>query len=538
MSVHEEIKKKARKSLEDLIKKGVDSKKALKQVQAEYMQGIVEIMANEINSLKIGFVTPTKLKDMAIGGLDLSNVLYKNSEKVSKNVLKVVNEHAKELNNAKELALKIYEGYDFKEDHLKVAKSLPKYLSDTMGKYNARMIKTPAVRAAYMKVFEAENEKQLHKALEVAMYERNRYFANRIAQTELHRVKTQQKAKEILEDEGIEVVQIRLSPSHPEIDICDYHSGVDLYGLGKGCYPKDKAPLPPYHPFCQCRVVPRLDLMLSDAKQISENPERELMNSFSEKDQVKIIGGKGLHEKWKRQGDLTGLVDSTKKPLYQLRLSESVLQKQSPITDLDGNDLLEERIIFNPKDLSDIEKRSLLHWTMSSNGFKFNIANRKNHPFHLSENQLDLDEFNITRDGHQQAFEDLFSKYKGENSDTLYRGVVIQSSDSEYAKSFDALKAGDIVQDVLPNSYSKSFDKGVHFANLSNADAHRHIVYELKGANTGNRFDIESLSDMPEEREVLVSGIKYKIIAIEKKEYTDRWGDTDKYTHVTIEEVE
>lgn len=349
MSMHDEIKAAARKSLEDLIKKGVDSKTALKQVQAKYIDDVVDIMANEINSLKIGAITPARLKKMALGDIDLSTNLYRHVQDVNANVLQVINEHTKGLNNAKELALKIYEGYEFNsKELLDVKNKVPKYLFDPLKQMNAKQLKTPALKAAYLQLLDAENEKDLNKALKVAMYERNRYFANRIAQTELHRIHTQAKAKRILEDEGVEVVQIKLSATHPKVDICDYHANLDAYGLGKGCYPKDKAPLPPYHPFCRCIVSNRLDLSLSDAKLIPDDPDLTLMRQFDETDQANIIGTKGMLEKWKHgDGSIIDLVDRTKKPLYRLKYAESVRSKPF-IGDLDGNELMEPLSVTIP----------------------------------------------------------------------------------------------------------------------------------------------------------------------------------------------
>jgi hypothetical protein len=77
-----------------------------------------------------------------------------------------------------------------------------------------------------------------------------RYFANRIAQTELHRAFTTKQAADLMEDEEVEWVQWRLSVTHPRPDICDLHAHVDRYGLGPGVYPKPLAPLPPAHPHC------------------------------------------------------------------------------------------------------------------------------------------------------------------------------------------------------------------------------------------------------------------------------------------------
>jgi len=59
---------------------------------------------------------------------------------------------------------------------------------------------------------------------------------------------TDQQARDLMEQDRIQYVQIRLSSKHPKTDICDYHAQVDLYGLGPGVYPKADAPKPPLPP--------------------------------------------------------------------------------------------------------------------------------------------------------------------------------------------------------------------------------------------------------------------------------------------------
>ena len=46
-----------------------------------------------------------------------------------------------------------------------------------------------------------------------------------------------------MEDDDIETVQWKLSSAHPCYDICDLYANADLYGLGKGIFPKDKVPM-------------------------------------------------------------------------------------------------------------------------------------------------------------------------------------------------------------------------------------------------------------------------------------------------------
>ena len=123
-------------------------------------------------------------------------------------------------------------------------------------------IRTAPLQAAYQQAinqFEAgAGMARLERALDVAYQERMRYFANRIAQTELHRTYSDQKAREFMADETVSVLQVVMSRTHPKFDICGLHAGLNKYGLGPGCYPKAEAPKPGFHPFCRCVLRPRV----------------------------------------------------------------------------------------------------------------------------------------------------------------------------------------------------------------------------------------------------------------------------------------
>lgn len=57
-------------------------------------------------------------------------------------------------------------------------------------------------------------------------------------------------------DDAVTAFRWRKSSRHPVFDICDLYAEADLYGLGKGVFPKDKAPGLPAHPHCLCHYSP------------------------------------------------------------------------------------------------------------------------------------------------------------------------------------------------------------------------------------------------------------------------------------------
>ncbi len=56
-------------------------------------------------------------------------------------------------------------------------------------------------------------------------------------------------------EDDIEIVQWKLSSAHSYYDICDLYANADLYGLGKGIYPKDKIPMLPDEVLAQIERV-------------------------------------------------------------------------------------------------------------------------------------------------------------------------------------------------------------------------------------------------------------------------------------------
>lgn len=102
------------------------------------------------------------------------------------------------------------------------------------------------------------------------------------------------------EDEDVVAYQWKLGSRHPAEDICDMYAEVDLYGLGKGVFPKDAAPVNPAHPHCLCHYAPVYESEL-EGKKRSNNVEaggNAWLKKQSLSVQEKILGVKG-REEWK-----------------------------------------------------------------------------------------------------------------------------------------------------------------------------------------------------------------------------------------------
>lgn len=258
-----------------------DVRAALLAAQADFGGGYAAALAEAFEQLLQTSISVGAVRAMTVGDVTLSRRLYLHATQTASEVTALVREHAKGVHQARELSLRLYDGYTPKDGirrplegsaRAQLPKALRTLTADPKtrrtldvfqqeGQRQAARLKTPALRAAYLEAFEAwkdgAGQQALKRKLDVAYREKNRFFANRIAQTELHRAHQAQVARDLMDDEETTAVQVRMNPTHPRTDICDLHARADLYGLGPGVYPKPKAPRPPFHPFCLCKLKSR-----------------------------------------------------------------------------------------------------------------------------------------------------------------------------------------------------------------------------------------------------------------------------------------
>lgn len=304
------------------IRAGAKPRAALDAVLKEFNADAIVGFREALNALLQSSLGNAEVKAYKVGRVKLSDALYANAQAVAGVSQQIIEKHMQGLHDARALAKTLYEGYDLKADPLKVVKPLPKYLQAEFDRFKAAALKTPALRAAYLEAIRKAEAgagmDALEKALKVAFYERNRYYANRIARTELHRNYTDQVAKELMEEEQIEYVQWRLSSKHPKVDICDRHAKLDAYGLGPGVYPKADAPKPPAHPFCLCVVSPRIDLDPKKPPRFNPKAERAFLANLPPKEARDVAGSWEKRRRVLEDGEtLEAIYNEGQDALYQ-----------------------------------------------------------------------------------------------------------------------------------------------------------------------------------------------------------------------------
>lgn len=330
-----------------LIQAGAAPRDAVQIVMESFQGEMAQTMATALSGILQTAVGTAEVMALEVGAVQLSRKLYAEGLAVSEAVQGAVTRHARGFLDARSLALQLFEGYGFREpgtEPLQFNKSnplLPRYMreallgDDAVRESMARAfaglqvdnLKTTALRAAYQQVIDALQEMEingagadlLEKRIEVAFYERMRYFAARIARTELHRAYAESEAGRLMDDADVEFLEVRRAPGGTAC-ICTLFAGRDLYGIGPGVYPKAVCPLPPFHPFCRCVTSPRLDLTGSRAAEREPDGDAYFLRRLDPSIAARVMGSQS-----KRDAVLRGLtpeqvVNAGRDPIYRVKV--------------------------------------------------------------------------------------------------------------------------------------------------------------------------------------------------------------------------
>ncbi len=333
------------------IREGEAPRDAVQTVMDRFAGAMAEKMATALSALLVQSVGSAEVLQMRVGDVALSEKLYAQAREVSQIVQGIVDRHAQGWQDARKLALELYEGYGFRkpgDEPLKINRNnplLPRYLrevllpiselSDDLRKHFARLhadnLSTQALRAAYLDVLRAIDAMEdgagaeaVEKALRVAYYEKARYQATRIALTELHRAYAEARARELMDDPEVQWVQWRLSTTHPITDICDYLATVDKWGMGPGVYPVGQAPVPGAHPFCRCILAPRLDLYGRQGLERPDAAQAVFRRAPDLRTAARIAGSREKLERVLAGEDPLAVYNTNTDPLYRIKLSGSL----------------------------------------------------------------------------------------------------------------------------------------------------------------------------------------------------------------------
>lgn len=320
---------KAIKAFEEEIKRLLKAGKTPKQAvdEAYKLYPVMKIMQGEIEPQLIGEmkrggavgVAKPLLKKAstavwAADGLTLSKRTTQGAKEVTKQAAAVIAEAVKKGQTVQKATLALFDGYGY--GHTLPEQDIPDFLKQLTQivkakeyggaefkstlrevERNLKKLNAQGLKAAYTQVKNAVlsgNEKRIEKAVYTATQERTRYFARRIARTEMARAYNDGFMSKWANDEDCVAFKWKMSSAHPFCDICDMYAEADLYGMGPGIFPKDKVPTLPVHPNCMCHLVPVIAgskrLKSETSKEQIEEGGREWLAKQSLPDRQRILG--------------------------------------------------------------------------------------------------------------------------------------------------------------------------------------------------------------------------------------------------------
>lgn len=335
-----------------LIRDGVPPRDAAQQVLDGFNGEMAATMAAALTTIMGQAIGSASVLELQIGAVALSQRLYAEAQVVAQAVQSIVQSHVDGLQDARRLALQLFEGYGFRlpgQEPLQFNAAnpqLPRYLREalltdsevlaemrlTFARLQVQGLSTEALRAAYASVLAAidgfadgSGYALLSRRLEIAFFERMRYFSSRIARTELHRAYALREAQLLLEDVDLEFIQVRRAPGRNTPCICALITGRDLYGLGPGVYPKAEAPVPGFHPFCMCVQSPRLDLTGRQPRPRDPNGDVYFLNRVGERVAARIMGSQARRDAVLRGLSAETVINAGRDSAHQVRAAGALV---------------------------------------------------------------------------------------------------------------------------------------------------------------------------------------------------------------------
>ncbi len=493
----------------------------------ESVKGLIEAKMYEILG---GFYFENTNREIAVTPVLLSDMLYKNAKDVSRTTTKILRDGIKAKKTINELARELYEGYGFREKEpldLIDKYALPKYIKNELTRpknikkvmKQIEKLKTKPLRIAYKNIFRELDKMSyegLQKALYVATQEKARYYANRIAQTEIHRASMSKWAKEMLEDDEVEFVKYRLSTAHKIKDICDFYAHLDL-GYGPGIYPKKEMRTLPLHPHCSCVYDPYYREVKGKRKPW-DKAVKETMEKFSEYEQRQILGSKDMLARFKKGEDIEKIFNILR-PKYPIRKYVDVFGKMSKnLSDIKN---------MKYKSLKEATKEEIevvKSWTdfYECKNIRAVFYGENSNPEYVKKAQI-LDE--------------MFYKYDSflDKNEPIYRGIRFEEKEIFDKFIHNAYKNlnKEVEIDNAPSSFSRS--KKVAYKEFGRADSDEFysVIFILKKRKKGELYIKDYAGEFAYQEEIIIKShkSKYKIIDIKRNE------EYNKTYEIIIEEI-
>lgn len=340
-SEYQEEAKEAAEELYTLLDRGCKVEAALAQLRKDHpalfqLSGLQDAM---VEAAAYGYgIVPEILTDTQAkawrkalskswddSGMTLSEKIHGAGVKMRESIISTIRSQMRRNATWTSMARELYDGYNSGKA-VTMQQALPKYLQTVRNAYGTPRIvaesrkalrnierlsqngaPTKALKAAYKQLVEIAQtgtEEALNKACWVAMQEKSRYIADRIARTEMARAWADGFLADIMQDDDVVAVKWKLSSRHPVFDVCDMYSKANMYNLGAGIYPKAKLPPLPAHPhcLCSCTTVYVGEVDLKKQKDCIKAEGEKWLANLSDDHRRKVLGIQG-NKAFKRGAD-------------------------------------------------------------------------------------------------------------------------------------------------------------------------------------------------------------------------------------------
>ncbi len=286
-------------------------------------------------------------------GVTFSKRLHSVSKEMRTAMVDTIADQLKLNVTVKEVTQALYDGYSY--GHVTKSQDIPKYLDNIISyarrselgtQDTADMLKmvrqvrneidsigdnTSALKNAYKGIMEAVEEgstKALDRAVEVAVEEKSRNIALRVARTESARAYFDGFAAKWGNDSLCVAYRWNLGTAHDIADECDMYAEADMFNLGAGVFPKDQVPALPVHPNCLCQLEPVFqgEVDMSKMHDQSEKAGKEWLQKQPLSKQRNVLGYRATEE-FQKDGDWQSRASNYHgfvNPLEQSRLKDEV----------------------------------------------------------------------------------------------------------------------------------------------------------------------------------------------------------------------
>ena len=252
--------------------------------------------------------------------LTLSEKLHSIHREIHQKIGNIVQQQVRLHNHANDIRKALYDGYNGQKTEAVLQQELPQYIKGAVDfirrtpfektdkecrlrlirriERQAKALTSKPLKTAYKELaiqLGKNNEDGLKRAVYVAVQEKSRYVAERIARTESARAWADGFIARYENDETVAAYRWEVSSAHPCTDVCDMYADADLWGLGKGIYPKDQCPTLPAHPHCLCYLSPIYEgeVDLNEQQDLREEGGNHWLQKQSKDVQRQLLGVQG-----------------------------------------------------------------------------------------------------------------------------------------------------------------------------------------------------------------------------------------------------